>query len=386
MGFRRSFSTEEWARIVAALFTFYGIYYLLWRTGWTLNLDALWLALPLLFAEILGFVDFLLFFFITWSVPRPRVEQAPAGMSVDVYITTYDEEPDLLRSTILGAVHMRYPHETYVLDDGRRPAVRALAESLGARYVTRDDTRNAKAGNINHALGVTGGDFIAIFDADHVPHPQFLERTLGRFEDERVALVQTPQEFYNVDSIQHAGDASEGSDTRWHEQSLFYRVIQPGKERLNSVFWCGSNAVLRRSAIESIGGIATDTITEDIHTTVKLHKAGWRTAYHNELLATGIAPDDLDSFLTQRKRWAQGAMQVLRSGDNPMWTSGLTLTQRLSYWASMSTYFASFQKLTLIATPLVVLVTGVLPMNTFGWNFFAHFIPYFVLGIWATRY
>ena len=247
-----------------------------------LNLDALWLALPLLFAEILGFVDFLLFFFITWSVPRPRVEQAPAGMSVDVYITTYDEEPDLLRSTILGAVHMRYPHETYVLDDGRRPAVRALAESLGARYVTRDDTRNAKAGNINHALGVTGGDFIAIFDADHVPHPQFLERTLGRSEDERVALVQTPQEFYNVDLIQHAGDASEGSDTRWHEQSLFYRVIQPGKERLNSVFWCGSNAVLRRSAIESICGIATDTITEDIHTTVKLHKAGWRTAYHNE--------------------------------------------------------------------------------------------------------
>lgn len=378
------FSDERWARIIAGLFAFYGGYYIVWRAGWTLNLDALWLAVPLLLAEALALIDFLLFFYMTWSVPRPFVRGVPRGLKVDVYITTFNEPPHLLRSTILGAVNMRYPHETYVLDDGRRPEVQALAESLGARYIARQDLRHAKAGNINHALSVTEGDFIAIFDADHVPHPQFLEHTLGRFSDDRVALVQTPQEFYNVDSIQHAGGAPDGADTRWHEQSLFYRVIQPGKERLNAVFWCGSNAVLRRAAIESIGGIATETITEDIHTTIKLHKAGWLTAYHNELLATGIAPDDLDAFLTQRKRWAQGAMQVLRSRDNPVWTSGLTFAQRLNYWASMSTYFASFQKLVLIGTPLVVLVTGVLPMNTFGWNFAAHFIPYFVLGLWAN--
>lgn len=377
-------STEEWARIIAGLFALYGAYYIIWRAGWTLNLDAPWLALPLLTAETLAYVDFLLLFFMTWSVPRPAVRDVPQGLKVDVYITTFDEQLDLLRSTILGAVHMRYPHETYVLDDGRRAEVRALTESLGARYIARKDFLHAKAGNINHALSVTDGDFIATFDADHVPHPQFLERTLGRFSDDRVALVQTPQEFYNVDSIQHAGSAPLGDETRWHEQSMFYRVIQPGKERLNSVFWCGSNAVLRRSAIESIGGIATETITEDIHTTIKLHKAGWRTAYHNELLATGIAPDDLDAFLTQRKRWAQGSMQILRSGDNPIWTSGLTVAQRLSYWASMSTYFASFQKLVLIGTPLAVLVTGILPMNAFGWNFAAHFIPYFVLGLWAN--
>src|SRR6185295_3693804 len=115
-------STEEWARVVAGLFTLYGVYYLVWRVGWTLNLDALWLALPLLFAEVLGFLDFLLFFFMTWSVPAPVVHEAQPGLKVDVYITTYNEHPDLLRSTILGAVHMRYPHETYVLDDGRRPA------------------------------------------------------------------------------------------------------------------------------------------------------------------------------------------------------------------------------------------------------------------------
>jgi glycosyltransferase involved in cell wall biosynthesis len=127
--------------------------------------------------------------------------RAPEGLAVDVYITTYNESPDLLRSTILGALNMRYRHETYVLDDGHRSEVRRLAEGLGARYISRADNLHAKAGNINHALALTSGDFIAIFDADHVPHPQFLERTLGRFSDQRVALVQTPQEFYNVDSI-----------------------------------------------------------------------------------------------------------------------------------------------------------------------------------------
>jgi cellulose synthase (UDP-forming) len=142
--------------------------------------------------------------------------------------------------------------------------------------------------------------------------------------------------------------------------------------------------VLRRSALEAIGGVATETITEDILTTIKLHAADWRTAYHNEILATGIAPDDLDAFLTQRKRWAQGAMQILRSRYNPLWTKGLTVRQRLSYWGSMSTYFASFQKLVLLLTPLVVLATGILPMRAFGWDFAAHFVPYFVLGLAAN--
>ncbi|HZP56310.1 MAG TPA: glycosyltransferase [Dehalococcoidia bacterium] len=377
-------SHEILAREVGLCFLFYGAYYLVWRAGWTLNMGAPWLAVPLLAAEALAFIEFALFFFMTWHVPEVTQTEAPRGLKVDVYITTYNEDPALLRSTILGAVHMRYPHETYVLDDGQRPEVRALAEALGARYLTRQDRTHAKAGNINHALTQTHGDFIAIFDADHVPYPQFLDRVLGRFADERVALVQTPQEFYNLDSIQHAGDPGADAQGRWHEQSLFYRVIQPGKERLNSVFWCGSNAVLRRAAIDSIGGIATETITEDIHTTIKLHRAGWRTAYHNEVLATGIAPDDLDAFLTQRKRWAQGAMQVLRSRDNPLWARGLTLPQRLSYWASMSTYFSSFQKLVLIATPLVVLSTGILPMRAFGLDFLAHFAPYAALGLFAN--
>lgn len=374
---------EPITRAAGLSFALYGAYYLVWRAGWTLNLDAPWLSLPLLAAETAGFIDFLLFLFMTWRLV-PSVTLVPRdGLGVDVFIATYNESPDVLRSTILAAVNMRYPHRTYVLDDGRRPEIRRLASALGAEYVSRPDNAHAKAGNINHALTVTSGEFVAVFDADHVPHPQFLERTLGYFDDDRVALVQTPQEFYNRDSIQHAGDR-DGDGLPWHEQALFYRVIQPGKDRMNSVFWCGSNAVLRRRALESISGVATETITEDIHTTIKLHAAGWRTRYHNEVLAAGIAPDDLDAFLVQRRRWAQGAMQVLGSRDNPLWARGLSLPQRLSYWASMSTYFASFQKLILVATPIVVLLTATLPMRTFGLAFLLHFLPYMALGLLAN--
>jgi cellulose synthase (UDP-forming) len=376
----RPHEREIIARQTGVGFAVFGGYYLLWRAGWSLNTSALWLAVPLLVAEALAYADFLMFLFMAWRVPPPRKLAAPPGLKVDIYITTYNESPELLRSTVLGALNMRYPHETYVLDDGCRAAVAKLAKQLGARYIAREDRSHAKAGNINHALRKTSGEYIAVFDADHVPHPQFLERLLGYFEDPRLALVQTPQAFYNLDSIQHSGERGGELEQRWHEQALFYHVIQPGKGRLNSVFWCGSNAVLRRAALESIGGCATTTVTEDIHTTIKLHAAGWRTAYHDETLSSGIAPDDLDAFLTQRRRWAQGTMQILRSRDNPLWARGLTLRQRISYWASMSTYFSSFQKLVLMITPIVVLATGILPMDTFGWNFLLHFAPYFVLG------
>jgi cellulose synthase (UDP-forming) len=214
-----SLDIELLGQVLGLCFVVYGGYYLVWRAGWTLNLGALWLAIPLLLAEAAGFLEFVLFLFMTWRVPPVRVVPAPRGLAVDVVITTYNEPAEILHSTILGAVNVRYPHRTYVLDDGARPEIRRLAEELGAEYIARDEHAHAKAGNINHALTVTSGDFIAVLDADHVPHPQFLERTLGYFSDDRVALVQTPQEFYNLDSIQHAAAAAE--DAHWHEQALF---------------------------------------------------------------------------------------------------------------------------------------------------------------------
>lgn len=332
-----------------------GAGYLGWRVGWTLNTDALWLALPLWLAEFHGYVVFLLYFMLTWDV-RPRQRgTVPSATTVDFFIPTYNEPYEVVALTIAGAKAVRWPHETYVLDDGRRPWLRDLCARHGVHYVTRPGNAGAKAGNINHALGISHGEFIALVDADHVPSEDFIDEMIGYFADRRVALVQGPQEYYNLDSFQHLSDG-----TDWHEQSVFYRVIQPGKARSNSVFWCGTPSMFRRSAMEEIGGVATDTITEDLHTSLILHSAGWKIAYHNSTVARGIAPEDYNAFIIQRVRWAQGAMQVLR---REFARSHISPLQRLSYLASTTTYFDSYRKLVLLMIIPVILLTDRYPIH-----------------------
>ena len=233
----------------------------------------------------------------------------------------------MLLPTIAAAVELSPTHETWVLDDGRRPAVERLATELGARYLTRPDNTHAKAGNINHALKYVEADVIAVLDADHVAHPDFLRHTLPYFDDPQVALVQTPQDFYNVDSFEHQ---DRGRKQVFNEQAIFYRVIAPGKNRWGGAFWCGTCALVRLEALREVGGVATETVTEDIHTTVRMHSRGWQTVYHNEVLARGLAARSLDEYLLQRNRWATGAMQVIRT-QNPLTTPGLSFGQRLSY-------------------------------------------------------
>jgi cellulose synthase (UDP-forming) len=196
-----------------------------------------------------------------------------------------------------------------------------------------------------------------VFDADHVPDADFLTRTLPYFADSRVALVQTPQHFYNTSSFEHVRP---GVDL--HEESLFYRVIQAGKHHAGAAFWCGTNAVLRVDALRNIGGVATESLTEDFHTTMKLHRAGWRTAYHNEVLARGLAAGGPAAFYAQRHRWGRGAMQVLRH-DNPLTSSGLTVRQRLSYLYSLMAWFDSWRTLGLALVPVAVLLTGMFPVD-----------------------
>ncbi len=381
-GLLRNFlSRTSVARILALAALCYTFYYLYWRTLYTLNVDALWFSLPLLLAELHGAINSVLFMFMTWDlkpVPHPA---APEGKTVDILIPTYNEDLSILRMTILGAVNVRYPHETWVLDDGRRPALRELCEAMGVHYLTRSDNIHHKAGNINAALAKTRGEFIAIFDADQVPLPDFLEHTLGYFVDEKVAFVQTPQEFYNLDSLQHKTNWHHRQT--WHEQSLFYNVIQPGKNRWNAAFWCGSNSVMRSSALRSVGGIATETVTEDIHTSLRIHAAGWKSIYHDEVLSMGLAPQDFQAFTVQRLRWGQGAMQVLRR-ESPFFKRGLRFGQRINYIASIITYFESFQRLIYTLAPSVVLFTAILPIHVGILPFVLHFIPYFALGMLAN--
>lgn len=349
--------------------------YLAWRAT-TLNPDAPIFSGLVYAAELFGFATTLLHLFMVWGLTVRLPVKAESGLTVDVLVPTYNEPVEIVRRTLLSVRNLDYPHTAWLLDDGRRPEMEALATELGVRYLTRDDNRHAKAGNLNNALKHCHGQFVAIFDADHAPRRDFLERTLGYFRDPEVAFVQTPQDFFNLDSFQHRRG---GNGRRvWTEQSLFFRVIQRGKDRWNAAFFCGSCAVIRRAALDTIGGFATETVTEDLETSVKLHAAGFRSVYLPEPMAFGLAPSTASAFLGQRIRWGQGAMQVIRR-ERLFLRTRLTLPQRLNYIASAATYFDGWQKLVFYVAPAWVLLTGTMPLVTTAREFLPLFLPFFIL-------
>ncbi|MGB7445069.1 MAG: glycosyltransferase family 2 protein [Coleofasciculaceae cyanobacterium] len=275
------------------------------------------------------------------------------------------------------------------------------------RYIARPKPKgkahHAKAGNINYAIfsGETSGDFILTLDADHIPKPQFLQRVLpyfytynlqaGQYESNQIAFVQTPQAFYNLPP----------SDLFGHQAHLFYGPIQQGKDGMNSAFYTGTNAVLRREALISVGlqnfsdefskdakrleefdlvgGVSSNSITEDMNTAMRLHAAGWKSVYHHEELAEGLAPDDLSSTLKQKLRWAQGTIQVLLR-ENPFAKPGLSFWQQLQYFQTMYSYFSGFFTLIFILCPIIYFFTGIIPVHSYGADFAIHFVPAFILN------
>ena len=372
------------AQAATVLYVAASLAYLYWRVAYTVNTDALFVSVPFLFADFVGFGYFLLFAHNLWRRTERTPSPAPEGLTVDVFIPTYNEDIAVLRPTIEAALAMDYPHETYVLDDGRRQTVKDLCSALGVRYLTRPDNKGAKAGNINAALSKTHGQFIAFFDADHAPFRNFLTELLGYFNDPKVALVQAPQAYYNLDSFQHAPASGKDAGRPWHEQSVFYDAMMPGKDRLNAAFWCGSSAILRRTALEEVGGVDTSTVTEDMHTTMNLHAAGWRSVYDPRELALGIAPDDASGFLVQRQRWAQGALQVLRK-DNPLKKPGLSRGQRLAYFAGVAYVFEYVPRLIYLVTPIIALLVGELPLKNVGWDVLSVVVAFWIFGVLTSR-
>ena len=230
-------------------------------------------------------------------------------ISVDVFITTYGEDLETIRRTVSAAVAMQGKHDTWVLDDGRSDEVRDLAAELGARYVRRLSSNGAKAGNINHALSIAKGDFFVIFDADFVPLPQFLHETVPFFATDDVAFVQTPQVYGNLDTV-----ISKGAG---YMQSVFYKFIQPGRNRFNAAFSVGTNVIYRRSAADSIGGIYSDSKSEDVWTSLMLHEKGWRTVYIPTELAVGDTPETVEAYTKQQLRWATGGFEIMLT-HNPL--------------------------------------------------------------------
>ncbi|HKX37007.1 MAG TPA: glycosyltransferase [Rhizorhapis sp.] len=342
------------------------------------NPEAPILASLLLLAELFGVFTLVLHVFSTWTLVERQAPPPPAGYEADIFITTWNESVDILRCTLLAAKQVSHARAIWLLDDGCRPEMEALARELQVKYVARQDRSHAKAGNLNNALTLSDAPFVAIFDCDHAPSPDFLERTLGYFMDPSVSFVQTPQDFYNVDSFQHRGSA--GSKEAWHEQTLFYRAIQPGKDRWNATFFCGSCAVIRRQALEDIGGFATGTITEDMHTSLRLHKNGWSAVYHAEALAFGLSPANLEQYSTQRLRWGRGAMQVWAK-EGILFRGRLTLAQRIAYLTSTITYFEGWQKAIVYILPILVLATGSMPIIWTGWQFLLVFAAWLLSGM-----
>ncbi len=341
------------------------IRYILWRFTETLDfatpfqgLLGTGLALAELYAILvlaLGYVQ------TVWPLERkpvPLPADPAEWPTVDVFVPTYNEDLAIVRATVLAAMTIDWPRDklrVYILDDGRRRAFRDFAAEAGCGYIIRPDNNHAKAGNLNHAMGVTDGAFIAIFDCDHVPTRAFLQMTMGwMVRDARLALVQTPHHFYSPDPFQRNLAAGTRVPA---EGNMFYGLIQDGNDFWDAAFFCGSCAVLRRTALESIGGVAIETVTEDAHTALKMHRKGWKSAYLRIPLAAGLATERLVLHIGQRMRWARGMLQILRL-DNPALGPGLSFGQRVCYLNAMMHFFFSLPRMVFLTSPLAFLFLG----------------------------
>lgn len=338
----------------------------------------------LLLAEFFAFSTLILGYFQTLRPlkrsPLPLAGDPAKWPTVDVLVPTYNEPLHVVRGTVLAAQAIEYPTNkmrVLLLDDGRREEFREFARQAGVEYVTRDNNAHAKAGNINHALQQTSGEFVAIFDSDHVPVRSFLRMTLGWFlRDHDLGLLQTPHHFYSPDPFER----NLGQFRRVpNEGELFHRLVQDGNDLWNASFFCGSCAVLRRSALDEIGGIAVETVTEDAHTALRMQRRGWNTAYINIPLAAGLATESLAAHIGQRIRWARGMTQILRV-ENPLFASGLSFSQRLCYFNATTHFLFAMPRLIFLTVPLVYLLFGKVNIYGYTWAILAYAFPHLVLS------
>lgn len=345
---------SRFLRLVLPLYLLVALPYVGWRLAVTLQWGA-WYLWLLLGVEMLSIAMTVLYLFTAERVHVPVFRPAAPGRTVDIFIPTVNEPEEVVKMTVIGALAVRGARHVFVLDDGCRLSIRAMADALGARYVARQSGEHAKAGNMNNGLRHSDAEFTLFLDCDHVPQPQIIERLLGYFDDPLLAFVQTPQLFYNVASVQFRPTRQR---PLWNEQAMFYEAIQPAKNRFNAAFFCGSGALLRRAAVDDVGGFATGTATEDIHTSLRLHARGWRSLFVPEALAHGIAPVDMAEYHKQRTRWGAGSLGLLfRSPDSPLRAPGLTPAQRLCYFNSTFSFTFGLQRLFYTLFPAVLLLS-----------------------------
>ena len=397
---------EPWVGPLRIVSIFLAIFltarYLVWRVEFTIGgygIISLITGLTLFAAEVYSAGFALLGYFVNVNPRRRTSVSLPSDKSllpsVDIVIPSYNEPAGLLEVTLLGTLNINYPpdkFQVHLLDDGgtddrcnnpkiaeqsraRRRTLQQLCQKLGVVYHTRVHNDHAKAGNINAALDTLSGALMVILDADHVPTKDFLRKTVGFFlQDDKCFLVQTPHSFINPDPIEKNLGTYKDSPP---ETELFHNVIQTGLDGWNASFFCGSAAVMRRSMLLEVGGIQGDTITEDAETAMILHAKGYHSVFLNESLSIGLQPETVMSFIAQRVRWAQGALQLLHF-KNPLTLPGLKLTQRISYLASFSYWFFPFSRIITILAPSMFLLFGIMVYNATTEQYAIYGVPYFL--------
>jgi cellulose synthase (UDP-forming) len=303
---------------------------------------------------------------------RRREPQLDTRPEVDVFIPVYDEPVEIVEATVVAATRIRGGEvRVWLLDDGDSPEMEALAARVGARYLTREEHEGAKAGNINHALRHTDAPYVVVFDCDHVADPAFLEQTLGHFADSSVAFVQTPQYYANHGSGGIPAAA-------WAQQALFFGPIARGKDALGAMFCCGTNVVFRRDALLSVGGFPTSSITEDFQLSIRLHERGWRSVYVDRVLAQGLGPEDMASYVSQQLRWARGCLSSIPD----VLRARLPLRIRAQYLLSTMYFLSGWTLAIYMLLPVVRIVVGAQPLAVASSSqFLVHFAPYYTVAL-----
>ena len=387
---------QPWAVLLLLLL---GIRYLLWRGGETLNLDsplAATLSLVAFGAEAsMLLTSFLALLFSLWlpslreppaaktASPLPEPPLAP-WPTVDVWVPSYGEPPELIELCLRACLELEGPPCTvWLLDDSGREELERLCGQLGVRYLARQERQHAKAGNLNHALPHGRGELIAVFDADVLPLPCFLQRLVPLFADRELGFVQTPQTYRNADPVMRNLRLE-----RWlmPDEETFYRWIEPCREAMGALVCAGTSFVVRRRALEQVGGFETGTPSEDLATGIRITAAGYRNRFLAEKLSSGLAPFTAAAMARQRCRWASGTLQLLRTGANPLTIAGLTPGQRLAYLEGILHWFTVLPQLVLALLPLSLGTLGIAPLRVSGEGLLWHALPFYGAQLLLIRW
>lgn len=387
------------------LMTVTSVIYILWRLFFTLPLHAgivsLVAGIALFVAEFISMLEAVIHYICMSKNKAPEFPVIPESdyPHVDVLIATHSEEPELLFKTINGCKHMDYPDPSkvhiYLCDDNDRPEMAQLAQKMGVGYFGLSGNKLAKAGNLNNALSKTDSPLVVTFDSDMIPRSSFLMKTVPYFflpemiledgvwrkrtekeldPDYKIGFVQTPQSFYNPDLFQFNFFAENNIP---NEQDYFFKEVNVGRNSSNSAIYAGSNTLISRRALEEVGGIRTKTITEDFATGIDIQAKGYTCFAIDEVLASGLAPDDFPNLLKQRQRWGRGCVQTIRSARFLL--GKLPFLSRLSYLSCLLYWWTFLRRIVYILSPILFTVFGVLVVRTELWGILLIWLPSYLI-------